>query len=74
MERIGTCIACHQEIPDGNLAVSALVKTGQMMGMSPHSDEEHASLLNRDLKLVAMVQLLGPIIMVLFFLLVWRYW
>ena len=65
MERIGTCIACHQEIPDGNLAVAALVKTGKIMGMSPHSDDEHASLLNRDLKLVAIVQLLGPIIILL---------
>jgi len=73
MERVGTCIACHQEIPDGNLAVSALVRTGRLLNMNPHSDAEHASLLNRDLKLAATVQILTPIIVLVFIFLLWKY-
>jgi len=61
MERIGVCIACHQDIPDGSIPVSMLVKTGGILGMVPHTDAEHSKLLNDDLYWSALTKILIPV-------------
>lgn len=66
MERVGTCIACHKDIPDGNLSMRAITSAGDMLGMSPHSDREHADLLNNDINFAASVKVFVPILLVLF--------
>jgi len=60
MERVGVCIACHTDIPDGNIPVAMLVKTGGILGIIPHSDDEHSRLLNNDLNWAATTKILLP--------------
>ncbi len=73
MERVGVCIACHKDIPDGNLAIKTIVKAGGILNMSPHFDEEHSKLLNSDIMLAAYVRLLGPVVLVLVIVGFWWY-
>ena len=70
MERVGTCIACHKDIPDGNLSMRAITSAGDMLGMSPHSDKEHADLLNNDINFAASVKVFAPILL-FFIALIW---
>jgi len=65
MERVGVCIACHQDIPDGNIAIAMMSITGELSGMTPHSDSEHSDLLNMDLKLLTMMYISGPILLLI---------
>jgi decaheme cytochrome c component MtrC/MtrF-like protein len=62
MERVGVCISCHQDIPDGNLSMLAITSAGEMLGMVPHSDKEHSDLLNSDINWAATTRLLAPIL------------
>ncbi|RLD80724.1 MAG: cytochrome C [Bacteroidetes bacterium] len=66
MERIGVCIACHKDIPNGSIPIAMLVKTGGIIGMVPHTDEEHSRLLNEDIKWAAVTKVLIPLIVTLF--------
>ncbi len=66
MERVGTCIACHQDLPDGDAAISIITTAGGMLNMVPHTDEEHAKLLNQDINWAARTRLLSPLIIVAF--------
>ncbi len=61
MERVGVCIACHQDIPDGNMAMSMITTAGDKLGMVPHSDIEHSALLNSDINWAAWTRILIPI-------------
>jgi len=65
MERVGTCIACHQELPNGDVAVSMITSAAKFMDMAPHSDKEHASILRQDIILAAWVKILGPLLLLL---------
>ncbi len=60
MERIGVCISCHQDIPDGSLPVRAMVAAGNMFDLTPVSDTEHSTLLNKDIRFAALSRLAGP--------------
>jgi len=68
MERAGTCIACHQHIPDGDVFVKMITTAGNMTDFTPHSDEEHSKLLSRDIRLVVYFQILTPIVLVILLL------
>ncbi len=63
MERAGTCIACHQDLPDGDIALTMITTAGSILDMVPHSDEEHANLLNQDINWAARTRLLTPILL-----------
>jgi len=65
MERTGTCIACHQHIPDGDIFVKMIATAGEMTGLTPHDDKEHSKLLSRDIRLVVYVKFLLPILVVI---------
>lgn len=71
MERAGVCIACHKDIPDGNVAMSIISAAGNKLGMTPHSDMEHSKLLNKSINLAAIVQILIPVLLVLGLIIGW---
>ncbi len=65
MERVGVCISCHQDIPNGNLSMQAITKLGDMLGKTPHTDEEHSKLLNSDINWTATTRLLFPVFIII---------
>jgi len=71
MERIGVCIACHQNIPDGDIFTKMITTAGDVAGFTPHTDEEHSRLLNRDIKLVVYLQILIPLIIISVLIVIW---
>jgi len=72
LDRRGMCLSCHKNMPDGDLAVSALVHASEMAGIKIDR-EEHSSILNKILIMGAWLQVLvatllgGYIIYRLFF-------
>lgn len=56
ISREGTCLACHQEIPEESLAVSFLHHVAKYTGQSPKTKQQHNSLLRKILLLSAWVQ------------------
>ncbi|MBL4885039.1 MAG: hypothetical protein JKY95_10965 [Planctomycetaceae bacterium] len=56
MNRGGTCAACHQELPKGNLATSLLHHVAKYTGQLPDEPHKHASLVHKILLLAAWVQ------------------
>ena len=74
MERAGTCIACHQDLPDGDAAIKMITTAGDLVDMVPHSDEEHAKLLNQDINWAARTRLIAPVILIVFGLLIYVIW
>jgi len=72
LDRRGMCLSCHKDIPDGDLAVSAMVHASEMAGIKIDR-EEHGSILNKILIMGAWLQVLvatlfgGYIIYRLFF-------
>ncbi len=68
LDRRGSCLACHKNIPEGNLAVSAMTHVAQMAGVKIDR-EMHESILHKLLNIGAWVQVLIPVILGL--LLLW---
>ncbi len=63
MERVGACMACHRDIPNGSIPIAMLVKAGGIVSMAPLTDEEHSALLNEDIKWAALTKVLAPILL-----------
>lgn len=74
MERAGTCIACHKDLPDGDMAISMITAAGSLLDMVPHSDEEHAKLLNQDINWAARTRLITPVILIVLSILIYIIW
>ena len=47
ISRDGTCVACHKEIPEKDLAVSLMHHVGKYTGNIPVSAEDHGKLVNK---------------------------
>jgi hypothetical protein len=62
LDRKGMCNSCHQEMPSGDLAVSAMVHVSEMAGMTIDK-EVHGTILNKLLLLGAWVQILGGMLL-----------
>ena len=62
MERVGVCISCHQELPEGNLSISILTRMAGVFGLSPYTDSDHMALLKGDIILAANVKVFTPIL------------
>jgi hypothetical protein len=75
MERVGVCISCHQDLPDGNMFVSALTSIGDKLDLTPYTDNDHSKLLNRDINLIALIQVLAPFLVgvIIILILIRRY-
>jgi hypothetical protein len=56
LDRRGVCLSCHQDIPEGNLAVSAMTHIAQMAELNI-DNKEHQSILHKVLNLGAWVQI-----------------
>ena len=76
MERLGVCISCHREIPSGRLAFRLISKIGEVLEMTPKTDQEHQKLIGRAMFIAANVEVFGPaaagivaFLMILYFLL-----
>ncbi len=68
LDRRGACLNCHESIPEGNLAVSAMTHMANMAGIKIDK-KEHGSILHKLLNIGAWLQVLLPIMIAL--LLVW---
>lgn len=58
LDRSGTCLACHENIPDGNLAVSAMTHVAEMAEINI-DNKEHKSIVSKVVNLSAWVQISG---------------
>ena len=56
LDRRGVCLSCHKDIPDGSLAVSAMVHIAKMAEFKIDK-KEHASILNKLLNIGAWFQI-----------------
>ncbi len=59
MDRRNTCVACHKELPDGDLAMDALHHAALMTNQIPKSNRAHQSLLTKVVRTSAWAQVLG---------------
>ena len=69
LDRRGVCISCHINIPDGNLAVSAMTHVAQMAEVNI-DNKEHRSIVSKVMNLSAWVQIFGLMIfmMIIFYI------
>ncbi len=58
LDRRGVCLSCHESIPEGNLAVSAMVHAAEMANIEI-DNKMHTTILSKLLLLGAWVQVLG---------------
>ena len=61
LDRRGMCLSCHQSIPEGNLAVSAMTHAADMAGIKIDR-KMHGDILGKLLNIGAWVQVLLPLI------------
>lgn len=64
MDRRDMCFSCHQSIPEGNLAVSAMTHAAQMAGVKIDKNM-HSDILHKLLNIGAWVQVLIPLLIAL---------
>lgn len=67
LDRRGVCISCHLEIPEGNLAISAMHHISDMAELNINNSE-HQSILNKILNISAWFQTLGVVFILLVFI------
>lgn len=75
LAREGTCVGCHQEIPDASLAVNALHHAAAQIDGIPKTAAQHNRLLDKVVLAAAWVQVAGGIAvgaLVTLFLVLWR--
>lgn len=65
LDREGTCYACHQSIPKGDLAISAMNHVANMAGVQI-DNEMHKGILNKTVKISAWVQVGVPVLVGIF--------
>ena len=70
LDRRGVCLSCHQNMPEGNLAVSAMTHIAEMVDLKI-DNHEHQSILNKIINLSAWVQIVigSAILLVLMYIL-----
>ncbi|HEB52243.1 MAG TPA: cytochrome C [bacterium] len=66
LDREGTCIACHEVVPGGDLATSALHHVAAMLDALPKKPAAHASLLHKIVRLAAWAQVAAGLALVVF--------
>ena len=60
LDRSGICMSCHQDIPKGNLAVSAMVHLAEMAEINI-DNKMHRNIVNKGVNLAAWIQVIGGI-------------
>lgn len=71
ISREGTCLACHEVIPDGSLAVSFLHHVAEYTGRIPKTNEEHTYLVRKILGLSAWTQTAACVLLPLIAIVSW---
>jgi len=71
LDRQGTCLACHQSIPDEDLAISAMNHVANMAGVEIDK-EKHSEILHKTIKISAWVQVLLPLVLFILGFIWWR--
>lgn len=66
LSRNGTCIACHQDIPDGSIPIRMLGKIAEVAHLSFASGEQHDKLMHENNVMVSWFKALGIITIVIF--------
>lgn len=74
MTREGTCIACHKEIPEQSEAINLLHHVAKYSGNLPHTNAQHAALLNKITLLSAWTQVGGAAFLTLVVILCLALW
>ncbi|EDZ61937.1 hypothetical protein SMGD1_0824 [Sulfurimonas gotlandica GD1] len=64
LDRRGVCISCHQDIPKGNLAVSAIAHISEMAEINIDT-KTHSGMLNKLLNIGAWFQVIGGFLVTL---------
>jgi hypothetical protein len=59
MERMGVCLSCHKEIPDGRFVYRVVSQIGEFLGLIPKNDPEHRALISRAMFIAANVEIFG---------------
>lgn len=67
LDRRGSCLACHQDIPEGNLAISAMQHMAMMADVNI-DNKEHKNILRNVLNLGAWTQVLAILLVTLLFI------
>ena len=62
MERVGVCLSCHKELPEGRWVYQVISKVGATLGMIPETDAEHQALIGKAMLIAANVQIFGPVV------------
>lgn len=61
LDRSGVCFSCHKDIPDGDLAISAMNHVANMVGVEIDNNM-HKDILNKSTKISAWVQIGLPLL------------
>jgi len=69
LDREGACYSCHQSIPEGDLAISAMNHIANMAGVEI-DNKKHQEILHKTIKISAWVQV-GLPLLILLLLIVW---
>ena len=59
VERVGVCLSCHKELPQGRLVYRLISQVGEALGMIPKTDEDHQKLIGKAMFIAANVQIFG---------------
>lgn len=65
LSRQGTCLACHQDIPNGSIPIRMLGKIAEVANLDFASEEAHANLLRENNILISWVKALGIVALLL---------
>jgi hypothetical protein len=74
LDRSGACLSCHQDIPEGNLAVSSMTHMAEMLEIDI-DNKMHKNILNKTLNIAAWIQILvvAFIVFVIIFFIYFRF-
>jgi hypothetical protein len=59
IERVGVCLSCHKEIPQGRFVYRVISEVGEYLNMIPKTDQEHQKLIGKAMFIAANVQIFG---------------
>lgn len=65
LSRQGTCMACHQDIPNGSIPIRMLGKIAEVANLDFASEEAHANLLRENNILISWIKALGIVALLL---------
>ena len=64
INREGTCLACHQEIPENSSAINLLHHVAKYTGQLPHTQDQHNDLIHKIVLVSAWAQVLTVVCIV----------